>query len=110
VLETNQSRSARRAIATSASSWLSLLLLDPTTCGYSSALKSRGDVVIVGDFFFLKNLVAKQSASVASDSPHSRLLEKQAFYGSVLGKSYPKQGLNGKVRKHIPHIIQPLQR
>jgi hypothetical protein len=53
-------------------------------------------VVTAGDFF-LKNLVAKQFASLASDSPHSRLLEKQAFYGSVLGKSYPKQGLTMRI-------------
>jgi hypothetical protein len=43
--------------------------------------------------FFLKNLIAKQLASLGSDSPHSGLLEKQVFHGSVLGKGCPKQGL-----------------
>jgi hypothetical protein len=41
-----------------------------------------------------ENLVAKQLAYLASDFPHSRLLENQALYRSVLEKNCPKQGLS----------------
>jgi hypothetical protein len=58
-LEADQSCSACRAksgcehaFATSASSWLSLLLRDPAAYGCSPASKGRGDVVAAGDFFF----------------------------------------------------------
>jgi hypothetical protein len=49
--------------------------------------------------FFLKNLVAKQSASLASDSSRIRFLEKHVFYIIVLKKICPKQDQRGAARE-----------
>jgi hypothetical protein len=52
--------------------------------------------------FFLKNPVAKQSASLASDSSRIRFLEKHVFYIIVLKKICPKQDQRGAPRQERP--------
>jgi hypothetical protein len=51
-----------------------------------------------------EEIIAKLPAYLMSDSLYNRLLQKQAFYRSVVEKSYPKQGPR-QTRERLPCSI-----